>query len=61
MGGSTTSFRLSRNRYISFLSEYQTRETWKSTNHNGLAGIGIVDDPETVLRPSNGDIEAFKL
>lgn len=33
----------------------------KSTNHDGLAGIGVVDNPESVLRPGNGDIEAFKL
>ena len=33
----------------------------KNTNHDGLAGIGVVDNPESVLRPGNGDIEAFKL
>jgi len=33
----------------------------KSTNHDGLAGIGVVDNPESALRPGNGDIETFKL
>src|SRR6266849_1067952 len=60
-GGSTTSFWLSKNRYISVISDYQIRATLKSTNHDVLAGIGVVDNPESVLRPGKGNIETFKL
>ena len=33
----------------------------EDTNHDWLAAIGIIHNPEPVLCPSNGNIQAFEL
>ncbi len=33
----------------------------ESTNHDWLTGIIIIDNPEPVLCPSNGNIQTFEL
>ena len=59
--GSAASLRSSKNRYISYLSDSNHEAAPENTNHDWLTGIGIVHNPDPVLCPSNGDIQAFEL